>query len=361
MLTVGDPAPWFEARTPERPDFSVSQAAGRYVVLSFFGSAGDAGTLAMLDAIKAQDRIFNDGFAAFFAISSDPDDEKLARISQRLPGFHIFWDPKGDIATLYQLTKDEGSRRAMRRMTYVLDPNFRVLAGIPIADPKSHAQDVIGFLGKLPPHERTSGTGAPVLVLPRVFEPEFCRLLIDAYDKGNSGESGFMITDPETGRTVLKQDHNFKKRRDASIADDRLRQQIDARIARRLVPEVKKVFQFDATRIERYIVARYDAEEGGFFRPHRDNTTKGTSHRRFAVTINLNAEEYEGGDLRFAEFDRRTYRAPTGGAVVFSCSLLHEATPVTKGTRYAFLPFLYDDAAAAIRQENMKFVQLPQG
>jgi predicted 2-oxoglutarate/Fe(II)-dependent dioxygenase YbiX len=61
-------------------------------------------------------------------------------------------------------------------------------------------------------------------------------------------------------------------------------------------------------------------------------------HRRFAVTINLNAEDYEGGDLRLPEFDRRTYRAPTGGAVVFSCSLLHEATPVTKGTRYWSAP-----------------------
>ena len=35
--------------------------------------------------------------------------------------------------------------------------------------------------------------------------------------------------------------------------------------------------------------------------------------------------------------------------MVFSCSLLHEATPVTRGIRYATLPFLYDDAAAALR------------
>jgi len=168
-----------------------------------------------------------------------------------------------------------------------------------------------------------------------------------------------MATDPATGRTVLKLDHSFKKRRDAPLEDVDLRRQIDARLSRRLLPEVRKTFQFQATRIERYIVARYDAQEGGYFRPHRDNTTKGTMHRRFAVTINLNAEDYEGGDLRFPEFDRRTYRAPTGGAVVFSCSLLHEATPVTKGTRYAFLPFLYDAAAAAIREANLRFLERP--
>jgi predicted 2-oxoglutarate/Fe(II)-dependent dioxygenase YbiX len=34
--------------------------------------------------------------------------------------------------------------------------------------------------------------------------------------------------------------------------------------------------------------------------------------------------------------------------VVFSCALLHEATPVTRGRRYAFLPFFYDEAGAEV-------------
>tara|TARA_B100000408_G_scaffold123993_1_gene105073 strand:- start:348 stop:731 length:384 start_codon:yes stop_codon:yes gene_type:complete len=115
---------------------------------------------------------------------------------------------------------------------------------------------------------------------------------------------------------------------------------------------MERAFQFRATRIERYLVACYEAG-AGHFRPHRDNTTHGTAHRRFAVTINLNAGEYDGGDLRFPEFGQRTYRAPTGGAVVFSCSLLHEATPVTSGRRDAFLPFLYDEAARKVRDANL--------
>jgi predicted 2-oxoglutarate/Fe(II)-dependent dioxygenase YbiX len=128
-----------------------------------------------------------------------------------------------------------------------------------------------------------------------------------------------------------------------------------ARLRQRLVPQIVKAFNFEPTRIERYLVARYDAETGGFFRPHRDNTTRGTAHRRFAVSINLNAD-YDGGDLRFLEFGDRTYRPPPGGACVFSCSVLHEATPVTRGERFAFLPFLYDEAAAAIREANLKYL-----
>ena len=79
------------------------------------------------------------------------------------------------------------------------------------------------------------------------------------------------------------------------------------------------------------------------------------------MTINLNAEEFEGGDLVFPEFGRTAYRAPTGGAVVFSCSLLHQALPVTEGERFAFLPFLYDDAAAKIREANAQFIGASRG
>ena len=73
--------------------------------------------------------------------------------------------------------------------------------------------------------------------------------------------------------------------------------------------------------------------------------------------IFLNPDEYEGGDVRFPEFGSKTYRATTGGAVVFSCSLLHEVLPMIRGRRFAFLPFLYDDAAAELRDANLRFLE----
>jgi predicted 2-oxoglutarate/Fe(II)-dependent dioxygenase YbiX len=103
--------------------------------------------------------------------------------------------------------------------------------------------------------------------------------------------------------------------------------------------------------MDRYIVACYDAAIGGHFYRHRDNVNIGAQHRRFAVTINLN-KDYEGCDLTFPEFGRRVYRAPHGGAIVFSCAALHQVTPVTRGRRYAFLAFLYGEADAALRESN---------
>jgi predicted 2-oxoglutarate/Fe(II)-dependent dioxygenase YbiX len=191
-----------------------------------------------------------------------------------------------------------------------------------------------------------------VPLVPNVFESELCKHLIGLYEENGGEESGFM-RDVE-GKTVLMRDPEHKRRRDFNIEDETVRASLAARVRARIAPALDHAFRFRPTRMERYLVACYGAG-AGHFRPHRDNTTKGTAHRQFAVTINLNGD-YEGGDLRFPEFGPRTYRAPTGGAIVFSCSMLHEATPVTKGRRFAFLPFLYDEAAAKVREANDQYL-----
>jgi predicted 2-oxoglutarate/Fe(II)-dependent dioxygenase YbiX len=329
--------------------------AGRYAVLSFIGSAAHPMAPALLEGLRAGP--YDNQFASLFLVSSDPADEAQARLAESR-GVHVFWDSDGAVARLYGLAREEGDMRQIDLVSLVLDPRLRVLKVLPVRDPAGHGGEIADYLRTLPP-PRSPGA-APALLVPRILEPDFCRRLMQLYDQGSSIDSGFMRTDPATGRTILVNDHAVKRRRDVIIEDEEMRRQIQARLHKRLVPEIRKAFQFEASRIERYIVARYEPQDGSGFRPHRDNTTKGTAHRRFAVTINLNAEDYEGGDLVFAEYGNTAWRAPTGGAVVFSCSLMHEALPVTKGVRYCFLPFLYDEAAAKVRQENSRFLDLPE-
>lgn len=235
----------------------------------------------------------------------------------------------------------------------LFDPTLRVVAVWPLAS----ADAALSTLRKTQHPDDHAGAplNAPILIAPRVFEPAFCKSLIDYYNQ-RGGEASGVTRQDETGRTYVERLDEFKRRSDCLISDQPLRDAIMQRMYWRLAPLMERAFMWRPTRMERYLVARYDADGGGFFKPHRDNTTKGTAHRRFAVTINLNAGEYEGGDLRFPEFGSRTYRAPTGGAVVFACSLLHEATPVTRGQRYAFLPFLYDEDAAKVREANNKYL-----
>ncbi|MBS4010082.1 MAG: 2OG-Fe(II) oxygenase [Roseovarius sp.] len=359
LLTPGDPAPSFIQRSVANPRYSFDSAAGRYLVLCFFGSAADGHAQAALKAAYERADIFNDDRACFFGVSIDPEDEAIGRVKNRLPGYRHFWDMDLLVSRLYGVAAKDASPGsgpvAMSRQWVVIDPTLRVLAAIPFRPDRGDLSEVMALLDSLPPPDRYAGIDvmAPILFLPRVFEPALCRHLIGLYEAQGGEESGFMRE--IGGKTMGITDPGFKRRKDYNIEDRDLISALQARFLRRVVPEIAKVHQFKVTRMERYIVSCYAAEDGGHFSAHRDNTTKGTAHRRFAVSVNLN-DDFEGGEVNFPEYGPRSFKAPPGGAVVFSCSLLHKVSKVTKGRRFAFLPFLYDDAAARLRQENARYI-----
>ncbi|WP_197735702.1 2OG-Fe(II) oxygenase family protein [Allostella humosa] len=355
MLGPGEPLPWFAATTATNPSYMVDTVAGRYVVLSFPGALdSDRGRTFRNFMFGAAQSHFDTVNAIFLGVVTDPADVAAGLAMDRAPAMRWFQDFDQKLSRHLGV---DGSAATLH--TLVLDPALRVVARIRMEYPEAHNAALEKVLRALPPIEGeqwASGT-APVLIVPRILELDLCRRLIAAYDAHGGEDSGFMTA--RGGRSVGVHDHSRKRRSDYSIEDQDLCRMLAGRITRRLVPMIQRATQFRATRIERYIVACYEAERQGFFAPHRDNTTPATRHRKFAVTMNLNAEEYDGGDLRFPEFGHRTYRAPTGGAVVFSCSMLHEALPVTRGRRYAFLPFLYDDAAAEVRERTRSLIDSP--
>lgn len=365
VLTIGDPAPWFTCASSTNQQFNFQAIAGRYVVLCFFGSSIVEKNARVINYLTNNLRdFFDDDQICFFGVTIDYRDLQEGKVKQILPGIRYFWDFDAQVSLLYGAigSQEELSKNQINynSFTLILDPALRVIHNIPLDDADKHNQAIAEILPQLPEINNHAGVSlhAPVLIVPRVFERDFCRQLIELYNQDGGNESGFMRE--KDGKTVGIVDYSFKRRQDYYLENDPQAQAIcsgiRARIVQRLLPEIAKAYNFKVTRMERYLIACYDGKVGGFFRPHRDNSTKATAYRRFACTLNLNAEEYEGGNLRFPEFGNKTYRAPTGGAVVFSCSLLHEATPVTQGTRYAFLPFFYDEEAAKVREENARFL-----
>lgn len=352
---AGDPAPWFYQRTSANPRFAFSSSAGRYIALCFCGSTDEPQSRVAINAALTRPDLFDDNLASFFTISNDPGDESAGRLANRTPGFRVFWDFDLTIAKLYGAVPTDADpvsgALSVSRFWLVLDPTLRVIAKIPFQADRSDLTRFFALMESLPAPERFAGVElqAPILYLPNVFEPELCRHLVTLYETHGGEESGFMRE--VDGRTLGISDPSHKRRKDHSITDTNLIAALQARVHRRIVPEIAKVHHFNVTRMERYIVACYDAEDGGHFAAHRDNTTSGTAHRRFAVSINLNAD-FEGGEVSFPEYGPRSFKPPPGGAVVFSCSLLHKASRVTEGRRFAFLPFLYDDAAAKLRESN---------
>ncbi len=352
VMEPGDPTAKFTPRTMSAPRFAVDTLAGRYIVFCFFGSAGTPQGRAAIDAMWKNRELFDDQRMSYFGVSVVPEDEKQGRLEEAMPGVRFMLDFDASVSRecgAVSNGNDPGQARVYRQFWAVIDPSLHVMTTFDFDQVGTEHETVFAYLRQLPPPENYAGleVPAPVLILPHVFEPEFCRHLIDLYEADGGNETGVMRDN------VGVIDRSMKSRKDFTVTDPVLIQRVQSRITRRIVPEIERVFFMKITRMERYMVGCYAAEDGGHFRPHRDNTQSVTAHRRFAVSINLNAD-FEGGEVSFPEYNRKGYKAPPGWAVVFPCNALHAVAKISKGRRYAFLPFVYDEAGAQIRQRNLQ-------
>ncbi len=312
-------------------------------MLAFLGSLAEPHAQARLAALAKQASLCTpDHLVSYVVLSTQPDDARPL-LAMSAPGLRFITDYDGAIRG------DYGPHPMPR--TVVLDPMLRAIANIPAEPAENHDQILEQLLRDLPSPENSAGVPltAPVLMVPRVFDFPLCEHLVGLYDKIGGTDSGFLVE--QAGKPATMIDHSKKQRQDLLIVAPDLRRLIRERIVKRLLPAIELHFQFKATCMDRYIVACYDSETGGHFFPHRDNMNAGVEHRRFAVSVNLTGD-YEGCDLIFPEFGRRTYRAPAAGALVFSCGTLHAVTAITKGRRYAFLPFLYGESDIEKSKKN---------
>jgi len=345
-LDWGDHAPWFAAAALSgSPTYSFDTVAGRHVLMLFHGSAARPGCAEALQLVAEHRALFDDHAACFFGVSVDPDDVRGGHIAQQIPGIRFFLDFERKLSTLYGAA---GPGDEHRPHWLVLDPALRVIGRFDL----DRGAEAIALVRARADADAGDGW-APVLRIPDVIEPALCRRLIDLYEAHGGDESGFMRD--VDGKTVAVTDPAHKRRKDYTIEDPNIVKAARARFIRRVVPQIRKAHQYEVTRMERYLVACYAAEDEAHFRAHRDNTTKGTAHRRFAVSVNLN-DAFDGGEVSFPEYGPHGFKPLPGGAVVFSCSLLHAVSKITGGRRYAFLPFIYDDEAAKIREANNQFL-----
>lgn len=233
----------------------------------------------------------------------------------------------------------------------LLDRNWRTVfvrsCGEEAAD--DLVRGVCADLACLPQEEmRRLNMPAPVLILPNLIDRSLCAELIKVHETGGNFDSGVTSVDRD-GNSYLKLDHSRKARRDHWVADGTaIHAQMLNVFATRLFPEIKKVFQVEIAHTDRLLIACYPEHEG-IFKRHRDNSSPTVRFRQFAVSLNLNAGAYEGGDLIFPEYSPHLYSPPAGGAAVFSASLLHEVTRITRGQRYVLLSFLHDAASEELR------------
>ncbi|MBR1175253.1 2OG-Fe(II) oxygenase [Bradyrhizobium sp. KB893862 SZCCT0404] len=269
--------------------------------------------------------------ARVFAVAGDWDGSIKVR-------FPILLDPLWQAFAAFSAPRDCASIVILRR-------NYH-LAAILTGSHETLLTDALSVLQKMT-WEREAVSmrmHPPVLLVPDVLSSADCAHLMEIFEtRGQTyvdpqpiqdflNGSDFKMRIPENGRED-RIDHFFFEGETLSFLNSRLN---------RVWPEIFKAFHYPVTKCETLRVAKYQGRRGGTTHGHRDNHPP-THYRRFAMSINLNTPEFEGGELRFPEFGDQRYRPDSGTAIVFSSSLLHEALHVTKGRRYVLLAFLFGD------------------
>ncbi len=265
----------------------------------------------------------------------------------------VLADTRGDLAVLFRAKRENQAGTTAPRaniLALVTDPDRSIRFVVPFTSTSEFKAAIKSAIceAAIPGQRRNDKGFVPVLSIPRLLSPAQCRMLITTWEASHqSGKVGktSLFGEPvnEAAQRRVCYDHFCNKA---------LHAQIVATLGPRIQEAVRQAFQFNIQHYEPFFVVAYPASEGGHFAPHRDNLDPAHMHRRFAVTVNLNTGDYEGGGIWFPEFADMVYDPAAGDGVLFSCSLLHEAKVVTKGTRFILSGFMWGAADEALRQRN---------
>jgi predicted 2-oxoglutarate/Fe(II)-dependent dioxygenase YbiX len=344
-IALGERAPFIVAAGANDAFFSLDGQAGRPAVLLLLGKRPRAQVLPLLQAFEAAKSSFADHHADIIPLASIAN----ADLTDYAMGY-------SGLLPLFFSASDDPFRPAAgnRFVALIIDRGSRLTA---IVETDNCADLVDCALHEVSLFSREAGriarVAAPVLIVPNLIDRRFCRELIERFETGPHTE-GVMASMNASGDGYAKLDASKKHRRDLLLEPmDGLHARVVEILARRLAPEIKRAFQSDVAHLDRILIARYD-DTGGYFRRHRDDAASHLAYRQFAVSLNLNSHEYEGGNIVFPEFSDDRFSPPAGAAAVFSASLLHEVTPVTRGQRYVLLTFLHTAEAEARRHGRTK-------
>jgi peroxiredoxin len=340
--------------------FKTGDLVGKASVLIFYPTEQVSGCAHLLRNFRDHYEQFKNRKTAVVGISLSPIDKQKTFAEENQIPFPTLFDAQLQASAMHGAVRPKSAQAEQNKLELSVDVRVLLLApDISIAkiydnvDPLNLPQQILADIDALffrePPRHQLMH--APVLMIPNALPPELCERLVQIWHEQGNMDSGFMKQ--IDGKTVGLTDYSHKIRRDHFMKPCAELDTVKKHIGARVLPKIRMAYNYEVTRFEDFRIANYDSSRGGYFRPHRDNTTDGTAHRRFAMSLLLN-NQYEGGMLRFPEFGLHEYRPDVGGAVIFSCSLLHEATDVTAGQRFVLLSFFYGEKEAKIREDYNK-------
>jgi peroxiredoxin len=343
-LSVGDIVP--PIRLPARDGTTVAIDAddivGNYIVLILCPDVSSPKAASALKYFKARFNVLVSAGAKLFLICQLRQHSALGLVEALGLPFPILFDPGGMTFDLFGLSGLSSKPAGI--LTVIIRPNQHLMALIGNAERDQSAAAAATIRSDFENRQtQQMRRHPPVLIVPDVLSRQDCDRLITIYML-----QGNVFVEPGHGSKNMTGDYKMRipdngrdDRIDHWVINEETSRFIASRLQARLTPEIQKVFQYRITQFERFRIGCYEGERGGNAHGHRDNTLPLVAHRRFAVSINLNSEQFEGGELRFPEYGGHLYRPETGAAIAFSSSILHEPLHVTSGRRYVLLAFLF--------------------
>ena len=170
-----------------------------------------------------------------------------------------------------------------------------------------------------------------------------------SFEKGFNSETCKTILDTATdnfidvGMNSVTASHSYENRRTGNNFFDNQQFVYDLVWSFMTTANEQAEWDFEISSAEDYQLSKY--EVGDFHKQHMDgmgtegskmiNPTKENLHnkvRKLSMIVNLN-DDFEGGDLIL--YNDGLMKQKKGCITFFPSYLLHEITPVTKGTRYS--------------------------
>lgn len=190
----------------------------------------------------------------------------------------------------------------------------------------------------------------PYLIIDNVFSKELLKKIIDFYNQQKNNNK------------LIDHKHSTKNRSHV-YPNIELEKEIDNKLSRNVLQELRKVFYFDAKYRETYKISSYDSVSSGRFHPHRD-TVSPYQHRKYAMSLLLN-DNYEGGELYFPEYGIKI-KPKANTAIIFPGINTHQVLTVTKGSRMAMITFfvngktrpMYKFKSHFFDDKNIKFSKI---
>ena len=148
MLQAGSQAPNFTLKNQDDNDVSLADYSGGWLLLWWFPAANAAGDALQGSGLQAALGEFEKKGCAVAGISFDSVAESAAYRERAGFSFPLLSDPEQLVSGLYQTIRNPSEEHYQfpLRISYLIDPQGRILRAYEVHDPGGHAATVLADL-----------------------------------------------------------------------------------------------------------------------------------------------------------------------------------------------------------------------